>query len=234
LLRTYSYRKKIFVIVLELVVIIGGTIITSLFPAYQIPIGAVALPFNNDTIAASLNANKTTILTLNNTCSSGTIVSNSSIASTSKTIEQQEILPTVCIQAIGEKMVVTKQQVIDVLNPDEPNYPEAAKLGPDALPHLDTLVKTADPLLASKATYLASLIQGEQSIDVLKAAAQSNHPEVRVAAAAGARNLASAAAGARNLRRDRLSDLLSSLDNDEDAGVRKEATKSLKSIRGTG
>jgi HEAT repeat protein len=131
-------------------------------------------------------------------------------------------------------MVVTKQQVIDVLNPDEPNYPQAAKLGPDALPHLDTLVKTADPLLASKATYLASLIQGEQSIDVLKAAAQSEHPEVRVAAAAGARNLASAAAGARNLRQDRLSDLLSSLNNDEDAGVRKEATKSLKSIRGPG
>jgi HEAT repeat protein len=131
-------------------------------------------------------------------------------------------------------MVVTKQQVIDVLNPDEPNYPQAAKLGPDALPHLDTLVKTADPLLASKATYLASLIQGEQSINVLKAAAQSNHPEVRVAAAAGARNLASAAAGAGDLGRDRLSDLLSSLNNDEDAGVRKEATKSLKSIGGTG
>jgi HEAT repeat protein len=131
-------------------------------------------------------------------------------------------------------MVVTKQQVIDMLNPDEPNYPEAAKLGPDALPHLDTLVKTADPMLASKATYLASLIQGEQSIDVLKAAAQSNHPEVRVAAAAGARNLVSAAAGARTLGPDRLTDLLSSLNNDQDPGVRKEATKSLKSVRGTG
>ncbi len=131
-------------------------------------------------------------------------------------------------------MVVTKQQIIDMLNPDEPNYREAAKLGPDALPHLDTLVKTADPLLASKATYLASFIQGEQSIDVLKAAAQSEHPEVRVAVAAGARNLASATAGARNLGPDRLNDLLSSLNNDEDAGVRKQASKSLKSIHGTG
>jgi hypothetical protein len=69
---------------------------------------------------------------------------------------------------------------------------------------------------------------------VLKAAAQSNHPEVRVAAAAGARKLVSAAAGARRLEPDRLNDLLSSLNNDQDVGVRKEATKSLKSIHGTG
>lgn len=234
MLKTSSYRKKIYVIILALVIIIWGTITTSLFPAYQIPKGAVALTLNNNSIAAGLDANKTTILTLNNNRSSGTIVYNSSTSSTSKTIEQQEIFPAICMLAIREKMVVTKQQVIDVLSPDEPNYPEAAKLGPDALPHLDNLVKTADPLLASKATYLASLIQGEQSIDVLKAASQSNHPEVRVAAAAGARNLVSAAAGARNLEPSRLNDLLSSLNNDQDAGVRKEATKSLKSVRGTG
>jgi HEAT repeat protein len=117
-------------------------------------------------------------------------------------------------------MVVTKQQVIDVLNPDEPNYPQAAKLGPDALPHLDTLVKTADPLLASKATYLASLIQGEQSIDVLKAAAQSNHPEVRVAAAAGARNLSITVA----------KELLVKLLTDEDLAVREEALNSLNRL----
>jgi HEAT repeat protein len=117
-------------------------------------------------------------------------------------------------------MVVTKQQVIDMLNPDEPNYPEAAKLGPDALPHLDTLVKTADPLLASKATYLASLIQDEQSIDVLKAAAQSNHPEVRVAAAAGARNLSVT----------ETKDILFKLLADEDIGVREEAMNTLKKL----
>ena len=117
-------------------------------------------------------------------------------------------------------MVVTKQQIIDMLNPDEPNYREAAKLGPDALPHLDTLVKTADPLLASKATYLASFIQGEQSIDVLKAAAQSEHPEVRVAVAAGARNLSI------TVVRDVLFKLLA----DEDIGVREEAMNSLKKL----
>jgi HEAT repeat protein len=132
------------------------------------------------------------------------------------------------------KMVVTKQQVIEILNVDEPNYREAAKLGPDALPHLDALVKTADPMLASKATYLASLIQSEQSIDVLRAAAQSDHPEVRVAAAAGARNrVAGAAAGVRDRESNSLNDLLSLLNSDQDAGVRKEAVKSLKSLRAT-
>jgi hypothetical protein len=220
LLKTYSYRKKIYVIVFALGIIIWGTIITSLFPTYQIPKGAVALPFNDSRIAADLEANKTTILTLDNNCSSGTIVFNSSTASTSKTIEQQEIYPAICILAIREKMVVTKQQVIDMLNADEPNYPEAAKLGPDALPHLDTLVKTADPLLASKATYLASLIQGEQSLDVLRAAAQSNHPEVRVAAAAGARNLSITV----------VKDILLKLLTDEDIGVREEALNSLKKL----
>ena len=116
--------------------------------------------------------------------------------------------------------MVTKQQVIDILNVDEPNYANAAKLGPDALPHLDTLVKTADPMLASKAAYVASLIQSEQSIDVLKAAAQSEHPEVRVAAAAGAHNLNVTVAKA----------LLVKLLTDEDIGVREEALNSLNKL----
>ncbi len=220
MLKTYSYVKKIYLIASLLVIIISGTIITTLFPAYQISKGVVALPFNNSSIAASLDVNKTTILTSNNNFSSYTIAYNSSTVSTNKTIEQQEIFHAIYILAIGDKMVVTKQQIIDMLNPDEPNYREAAKLGPDALPHLDTLVKTADPLLASKATYLASFIQGEQSIDVLKAAAQSEHPEVRVAAAAGARNLSI------TVVRDVLFKLLA----DEDIGVREEAMNSLKKL----
>jgi hypothetical protein len=78
------------------------------------------------------------------------------------------------------------------------------------------------------------LIQSEQSIDVLRAAAQSDHPEVRVAAAAGARNrVAGAAAGVRDRESNSLNDLLSLLNSDQDAGVRKEAVKSLKSLRGT-
>lgn len=86
-------------------------------------------------------------------------------------------------------MVVTMQQVLAELDPDEPDYEKAAKLGSEALPHLEVLVKKDDALLASKATYLASLIHDKASIAVLDSAARSVHPEVRVAAAYGSRNL---------------------------------------------
>jgi hypothetical protein len=67
---------------------------------------------------------------------------------------------------------ITLQQVLDKLNPDEPNYSEAAKLGPDALSYIEQIIKTADPMLASKAAYLASLVQDkERSECVLEAAA---------------------------------------------------------------
>ena len=114
-------------------------------------------------------------------------------------------------------MPVTMQQVRAVLDPEEPDYIQAAQLGSDALPHIENLIKGADPMLASKATYLASLIQDSRSATVLKGATQSNYPEVRVAAAAGARNLASLAA----------SDVLESLLEDQDVGVRKVALKSV-------
>ena len=112
------------------------------------------------------------------------------------------------------------QQVLDALSPDELDYNRAAKLGPVALPYLEHLVKTADPLLASKATYLSSLIADERSVTVLKIAAQSDYAEVRVAAAAGASNLPEPAAN----------EVLSLLKNDDDIGVRKVTNSSLQSI----
>lgn len=218
LLKRY-FHNKMYVLVLLLVIMPSSIIMTSLLPAYQIPRAVVATPFNNN-VAVSSDTNKITVLTSNNNFSSDTLVFNSSTVSTSKTIVQQEIVPAIYLLAKMEKMMVTKQQVIDILNVDEPNYANAAKLGPDALPHLDTLVKTADPMLASKAAYVASLIQSEQSIDVLKAAAQSEHPEVRVAAAAGAHNLNVTVAKA----------FLVKLLTDEDIGVREEALNSLNKL----
>ena len=114
-------------------------------------------------------------------------------------------------------MSVTMQQVLDALNPDEPNYAQAAHLGPEALPHLENIIKTGQPMIASKAAYLVSLIQDKRSTDILKTAAMSKHTVVRVAAAAGTKNIPL------NLAKD----VLSSLQKDEDAGVRKQAAKSL-------
>jgi hypothetical protein len=106
-------------------------------------------------------------------------------------------------------------KVRNLLDVDEPNYKEAAKLGEKAIPHLETLVREADPMLASKATYLASLIQSDRAIEVVKAAAESTDAVVRVAAAAAVRNMPEAAT----------EEVLNPLMSDEDPGVRKAALR---------
>jgi hypothetical protein len=50
-------------------------------------------------------------------------------------------------------MAGTFKQVIEVLNPDEPDYGSAATLGPEALPHLETIIEGDDPALAFKAAH---------------------------------------------------------------------------------
>lgn len=110
-------------------------------------------------------------------------------------------------------MAVSMKKVRAAIDPEEPDYAAAAQLGPDALPHLQTLVHGDDPMLASKAVYLASLIQNERAPDVLREAAQHADPIVRVAAAAASRNLAGTAAN----------DILMQLIGDADPGVRKVA-----------
>lgn len=114
-------------------------------------------------------------------------------------------------------MTVTLEQVLAVLLPEEPDYSAAERLGSEALSHLNVLVAGSDPMLASKAVYLASLIQSDQSADVLQTAAQSEDPIVRVAAAAGIRNLSQIAASQISLM----------LLDDADIGVRKVVLKSL-------
>jgi len=110
-------------------------------------------------------------------------------------------------------MTVTMEQVIAVLSPDEPNYDNASKLGPEALQHLEKLIKGENVELAAKATSLASLIQHENSVNVLITAAHSEHAVVRVAAAAGSKNL----------RISSVQKLLDILKNDKDVTIRNRA-----------
>ena len=114
-------------------------------------------------------------------------------------------------------MPVMLQDVLRQLDTDEPDYAALTALGPDAVPHLVTLIRSEDPGIASKAAYLASLIQTDESVDALTAAIASPHDAVRVAAAAGLRNLPTTQAA-------RLADRL--LD-DGDAGVRKVALNAV-------
>jgi hypothetical protein len=110
-------------------------------------------------------------------------------------------------------MAVTMNDVRAALDPEEPDYSKAAKMGANALPHLEVLVSSGDTMLASKAAYLASLIKGSKSVDIVRAAARHDDPAVRVAAAAAASNLAASGA----------SDVLVELVGDPDPGVRKVA-----------
>jgi hypothetical protein len=109
------------------------------------------------------------------------------------------------------------KQVRAHLDPEEPDYSAAAQLGADALPYLAQLIQGTDTMLASKAAYLASLIPGDRSIAVLEQAAKSPHAAVRVAAAAGVRNLEQAPVS-----------LVDALLKDGDIGVRKVTLRSIE------
>lgn len=113
-------------------------------------------------------------------------------------------------------MAVSIERVRDFLDQDEPEYAKAARLGPDAVPHLARLVREGDPLLASKAAYLAGLIDSEESPAVLEQASQSDQPTVRVAAASAAQHLSEVQP-----------ELFERLLSDADAGVRRAALKSV-------
>jgi HEAT repeat protein len=120
-------------------------------------------------------------------------------------------------------MPVTIEQVLAQLSPDEPNYQQAARLGPDALPHLIRLVQEGDPELASKATYLAGFINVDQSAEVVAQAARSADPVLRVAAAASLSNLSEIPVSPAN-----------SLLDDQDPGVRRLTLESLQIRRPAG
>jgi HEAT repeats len=115
---------------------------------------------------------------------------------------------------------VTRAQVRAVLDPDEPDYPRAARLGPNALPYLAELVTGPDTGLAAKAVYAASLIRDRRSSAVVRSGSASRHPEVRVAAASAAGNLT----GSGGI------DILNDLLIDSDSGVRETALKSIKPV----
>src|SRR5215207_8790424 len=113
-------------------------------------------------------------------------------------------------------MQLTTEHVRAVLDKDEPDYGLAARLGPDALPHLAYLVEAGDPGLASKATYLAGFIDADQSVAVIERAAISPERVVRVAAA-----------GSLSYLTEVPSALAVDLLSDPDAGVRYQALRAV-------
>jgi hypothetical protein len=121
-------------------------------------------------------------------------------------------------------MTVTMEEVRAVLDPDEPRYSEASRLGPDALPHLAALTDGPETGLAAKAAYLASMIDAPEANDVVQLAAESGDSRLRAAAAA-----------VRNLSAQGQESIASRLLEDEDVAVRKTTLSSLSETdRGVG
>jgi HEAT repeat protein len=114
-------------------------------------------------------------------------------------------------------LAVTSEQVRAALDPEEPDYEAAARLGPDALPHLQRFVEGPDPNLASKAAYLAGRIGDPQATPILELAATSDDPAIRAAAAGGVQHLPDEQADA----------VVLALLDDDDPGVRKTALKAV-------
>jgi HEAT repeat protein len=106
------------------------------------------------------------------------------------------------------------------INLDEPDYDElAATLGTEAVPMLTALIDDQDSAVASKATYLLSMIPGPKSLAGIEKAARSHDENVRVAAAAGLGNVPSPSNAV-------LRELLA----DADPGVRKVALQSVQKV----
>lgn len=113
-----------------------------------------------------------------------------------------------------------KEQLIELLDRDEPDYNSAASLGPECLPDLLELTKEGGARLAPRAVYTASLIKDNNVTEILKEGASSPIADVRIATAAAIQNQSD------------FGDIntLSFLLNDSDVGVRKVILKTISKV----
>jgi len=117
-------------------------------------------------------------------------------------------------------MAVTFEQVRAQLTPVEPNYVVAARLGIEALPHLEQIAAGKDLVIAPRAVYLAGLIGGASASKILLEAAASSFVALRI----------QAVANIKNLPREIAAEILMKSLSDRDPGVRKYALKSVKNF----
>ena len=117
-------------------------------------------------------------------------------------------------------MSVTMEQVREKLEAIEPDYAEAATLGPDTMTFLEQIANNTKDRLAPAAVYLASLIGGDGAMRLLLSAASSPITAIRF----------QAVAGVRNLPKEQAEEILFKALDDSDFGVRNVALKSIKAI----
>lgn len=116
-------------------------------------------------------------------------------------------------------MALTPLELRLRLSSDEPDYGQLAPQIDDALvPALAQLANDPDPMLASKAVYLASLVNKPRAHQIVEAASDSPRPLVRIASASALVNLPDSV---RNPIADKLLDA-------DDVSLQKLAIKSVQ------
>lgn len=119
---------------------------------------------------------------------------------------------------------MNRDDVIRALQPDEPDYPAAARhLGAEAAPILAELAEGGDVELASKAASLAGFLTADAARPVLRRGAGHEDPVVRAAAAASL-----------GRQPELVNELGGQLLTDPDVGVRKWTLRSLQAHRPEG
>lgn len=115
-------------------------------------------------------------------------------------------------------MSLTRERLRALLDVDEPNYPSiAGQLDAASTPHLEELIQDADPMLASKAVYAASLSPDPAAQRLVDKASQSPERLLRLASASALPNLPE------QMRTPLIERLL----DQDDAGIQKLAIRSI-------
>lgn len=116
-------------------------------------------------------------------------------------------------------MAHTREELIRLINLDEPDYPSIVRqLTPDDIPLLTQLAQDPNPALATKAISCLGLMGSEAAVAGLQSIVTHPDPVYRIAAAQVLRHAPGSATGVR---------LLGRLLEDQDVGVRKFALKSV-------
>jgi HEAT repeat protein len=116
-------------------------------------------------------------------------------------------------------MAHTKEELIRLINLDEPDYPAiVANLTRDDVPLLNELVGDTNVAIATKAISCLGIMNDEKGLEGLEKAARSENPILRVTAAHSLRNMSSRPAAQK---------LVSQLLDDPDIGVKKFALKTV-------
>jgi HEAT repeat protein len=111
----------------------------------------------------------------------------------------------------------TYEDVVRILSPIEPTEDMYAAITLEDLPHLQRLSHDPEPWRAARAVFAASRLRGLAANNLVLAATRDPRPELRVAAAASASRLPPAVA----------EQLLATLLDDHDVGVRKFSIQAI-------